>query len=143
MSACSVAIGPSRYRQYALLLAGLWLSVTFMLLPLTGQGYLWAGLLLTLWFYLLFAAWPHSFRSAVLCLDKQGAVQWLQVPFAAGQLSHRSLITHWLLLIEWQDRQGQQYRFWLFKDQVTAQDYRVLARQLQLQRWRSPAIKDL
>lgn len=141
MSACSIAITASRYRQYALLAAGLWLSVIFLLLPLSGQGYLWGLLFLTLWFYLLLAAWQQPFRSAVLCLDEQGALQWQQVSLPAGQLCQRSLITHVLLLLEWHDEQGQRYRFWLFKDQVTAQDYRALARQLQLQRWRSSAIK--
>lgn len=141
MSACSVAITPSRYRQYALLAAGLWLCITFLLLPLSGQGYFWALLFLTLWLYLLLAAWQQPFRSAVLCLDEQGALQWQHLSFAAGQLSPRSLITNLMLVIEWHDRQGQHYRFWLFNDQVTAQDYRALARQLQLQRWRSSTIK--
>lgn len=111
-----------------------------MLLPLSGQGYLWALMLLTLWFYLLFDSWSQPFRSAVLCLDEKGAIQWQQVSFAAGQLSHRSLISNLLLLLEWQDEQGQKHRFWLFKDQVSEQDYRALARQLQLQRWRSPTL---
>ncbi|GHG65223.1 hypothetical protein GCM10010919_12410 [Alishewanella longhuensis] len=111
-----------------------------MLLPLSGSGYLLAGVLLTLWFYALMCTWPQPFRATVLHIDQHGALYWQQQVLASGQLSQRSLITNWLLLLDWQDSQGQMHQLCLFRDQLTEQDYRALARQLQLQRWRGPSV---
>ncbi|WP_423185620.1 protein YgfX [Alishewanella sp. d11] len=136
MSECSIFIRKSRYRQYALLLAGCYLGVLFVLLPLAGLSYLFAGCLLIAWFYLLLRAWPQPVTQIILYLDDEGLMHWQPSLLADGKLSEGSFITALCLRIEWLDWQGKRHRFWLFKDQVSEQDYRAVARQLQLQRWR-------
>ncbi len=120
-----------------LLVAGLWAAVVFLLLPLAGNSYWPAALLLTLWFYLIIRAWQHPFSRAILHIDSAGAVRWQHASLPSGQLSHRGLINTLLLQLHWYDEKGRNHRLWLFSDQLSKADYRALARQLQIQRWRT------
>lgn len=90
---------------------------------------------------MLLRAWQPPFTQAVLCIDEVGVIAWQQTYIVGGVLSHRCLVSHWLLIIEWLDSDGREHRYWLFNDQLTASDYRALARQLQMQCWRGPALK--
>lgn len=89
-----------------------------------------------MWFYVLLRAWPQPVTQVILYLDTEGLMHWQPALLADGKLTEGSFITALFLRIEWLDWQGKRHRFWLFKDQVSEQDYRAVARQLQLQRWR-------
>jgi len=120
-----------------LLVAGLWVAVVFLLLPLAGNRYWPAALFLMLWFYLIIRAWQHPFSLAILHIDSAGAVRWQHTGLPSGQLSHRCLTSTLLLQLHWYDDGGRSSRLWIFADQLSRADYRALARQIQIQRWRS------
>ncbi|GGW65217.1 hypothetical protein GCM10008111_21590 [Alishewanella tabrizica] len=132
----SIALTSSRYRQYALLLAMLWGALVFLLLPLSGYRYAVAAVILSMWFYMLLRAWYMPFEYRVLHITAEGGVHWQPANQDAGQLSPRSLVTQWFIQLCWQDQQQKNHIKWIFSDQLSAADYRALARHIQLQRWR-------
>lgn len=115
------------------------ISVIYLFLPLHGYSYWAAAVLLTAGFWLLLKSWSEPFEMAVLHLDTLGNLHWQYVDLAAGTLDHRSLIQALLIVLVWQDLEGNKHRLWVFADQLSDAHYRALARHIQLQRWRGTA----
>ena len=136
MSGSSFYIRPSRYRRIALLAVSLLGSAIVLTLPLQGIWYLPAALLLLAFFYLLLQYWAAPGVSGIMHLSQEGALHWQQSANPAGQLTADCLLNPWYVQLHWQDEVGQLQRCFLFADQLSASDYRALARLIQLQRWR-------
>lgn len=108
----------------------------FLLLPLYGVWYLLAVVLLACLLYILLQAWLKPLKHAVLFLAADGTLHWQHTVLPAGQLHHDSVVSSWLIKLCWFDAYSHQHKILLFADQLSDVDYRALARQIQLQRWR-------
>lgn len=108
----------------------------FLLLPLYGVWYLLAIVLLACLLYILLQAWLTPLKHAVLYLAEDGSLHWQHAVLPAGQLHHDSVVSSWLIQLCWLDADNQPHKILLFADQFSDEDYRALARQIQLQRWR-------
>ncbi|MDP5205615.1 hypothetical protein ORI99_00950 [Alishewanella sp. SMS9] len=139
MSGYSFYLRTSRYRRIALLAISLLGGAIVLTLPLQGIWYLPAALLLLAFFYLMLQYWAAPGVSGILHIEQDGALHWQQSALPAGQLAANCLLNPWCVQLFWYDEMGQQQRCYLFADQLSASDYRALARRVQLQRWRSVA----
>lgn len=72
-----------------------------------------------------------------LSLQADGQLRWWQSDQPGGQLMAGCLISEYALLLSWQSVNKQQHWQWLFADQLSAADYRALARQLNQFNWQT------
>lgn len=136
VSEYSLTVHPSRHRRYAIIAMAVASCLFFLLLPLYGVWYLLALVLLSYLLYILLHAWLKPFKYTVLYLAADGTLYWQHTSLPTGQLHHHSVVSNWLIQLCWLDAESKQHKILLFADQLKDADYRALARQIQLQRWR-------
>ena len=135
MSGSSLALKRSSYKRGLLLLAGLAVLLVYSQLPVTGIGF-WLSLpLLVLSYYLLLQRWQQPPCAQALLLQDNGGISWLQSALPAGQLCSPCLISQYAIVLSWHTEQRQRQQYWVCRDELSEQDYRALARQLQCWRW--------
>lgn len=137
MSGSSLALKRSNYKRGLLLLAGLSVLLVYSQLPVKGIGFWLSMPLLVLTYYLLIKRWQQPLRAQALLLQDNGQLRWLQSAFASGQLCSPCLISQYAIVLSWHTENQQRQQYWLCRDELSEQDYRALARQLQCWRWQS------
>lgn len=132
----SVAIWPSRWRQY-LLIAPLLLAVSLALLLPSSGLWLWSYLvLLALFACFWWQQWSELQISQSLLIGEQGELRWLQGDTPAGQLQADSLVLEWAIRLHWRTApsrvypRGHMQQRWLFADQCSDDDFRAIARSI-------------
>lgn len=132
----SLALSPSRWRRYLLLLPLLLAVYPALLLPSSGL-WLWGYLLLLLIFALhWWQQWQLRHTHESLLIGEQGELRWLQSKAPAGQLQADSLVLEWAIRLHWRTSasrrfpRGQLLQRWIFADQCSDDDFRALARSI-------------
>ncbi len=130
----TLGLQPShQQRLLALMLSGL-LGVSVLSWPATSPWLLPAFLLLLPGFYGI-ANWLQSSVPRFVSLSANGELRWHADQWPAGHLVIGSVICRFGVWLCWQDANGQRHRHWLFCDQFTERDFRLLGRHCQQIRW--------
>ncbi|MCH8536299.1 MAG: hypothetical protein LAT66_00890 [Alkalimonas sp.] len=132
----SLALHPSRWRRYLLLLPLLLALSLALLLPSSGL-WLWCYLLLLAVFAgLWWQQWSVQHRPQSLLIGEQGELRWLPGDTPAGQLQADSLVLEWAIRLHWRTApsrsfpKGELLQRWIFADQCNDDDFRALARSI-------------
>ncbi|MBV2130655.1 protein YgfX [Arsukibacterium indicum] len=141
MSGCNIAINPSVWRRYGLLVLAVMLFALVVSQPLT-QLALWlaAPFVWALYWYGL-TLYRQSPVASGLNLHASGQLNWWQSKHPSGQLIAGCLVSEFALLLRWQCAGNKQHSQWLVADQLSAADYRALARQLNQFNWQCSSAK--
>jgi len=91
-------------------------------------------------FYWLLLCWQRPLRADLLMLAADGRLRWQHDRLPAGVLLSQSLICSWGIWLYWQDEQRRVRQLWLYQDNFSVADFRMLARHCQLMRWQAGAV---
>ena len=120
-------------RLLALLFSGL-LGLSVLSWPATSPWLLPAFLLLLPGFYSI-AQWSQSSVPRFLTLSRSGELRWHADQWPAGKLVAGSVICRFGVWLRWQDQDGKQHQRWLFRDQISVENFRLLGRHCQQISW--------
>jgi hypothetical protein len=133
-SVSTVALIPSHFRRWvALCLSGL-LGLSVLSWP-ADSVLLWPAFALLLPSFYLVAQWSQVAFPLFFTLGIRGDLRWHHDLMPAGQLVDGSIICRFGVWLCWLDVQGKRRHCWLFCDQVSAADFRLLGRHCQQLRW--------
>lgn len=121
-------------RLLALGLCGL-LGLSVLSWPATSPWLFPAFLLLSLSFYGI-AQWAQLPIPRFLTLSMHGELRWHADEWPPGHLVAGSVICRFGVWLCWQAADGQRHQRWLFRDQLSAENFRLLGRHCQHVRWR-------
>ncbi|MAD74198.1 MAG: hypothetical protein CML20_05275 [Rheinheimera sp.] len=140
MSGCNVVIGNSVWRQRGILALAVMVFLLFVLQPLPGVAVGLAAPLLFVVYWYGIRCYRQPRVATGLSLQPDGQLQWWHSKLPGGQLREGCLVSEFGVLVRWQCQHAQLHLQWLLADQLTAADYRALARQLNQFNWQRAAI---
>jgi len=141
VSGCNVAIRGSVWRRRGLLALAFMLVLVFLLQPLPGLALWLASPLLFLVYWYGVRCYRQPRLAAGLSLQADGQLRWWQSTLPGGALREGCLVSEFGLLLRWQSEHAQLHLHWLLADQLTATDYRALARRINQFNWQCAATK--
>jgi hypothetical protein len=130
----SLALRPSKLRQWAYHLAMAAIALVLLSVPLSGWLLLALAVLAFCSCYWLAELAKRPLHWTFLSLDPQGRFHAMP-SMQRGQLLPQSLICEFGIWLFWQDEQGQTQQCWLYADHFQPADFRALARHCQLVKW--------
>jgi hypothetical protein len=118
-------------------------SVFILLIFLLQPFYAFWWLLLWPWlffcFYQLLRQWQQPVKARLLFLGEKGELKWWQDELPAGQMSATSLVSQFGIWLRWQDAEQRLQQLWLYRDNLSEEDFRSLARVCQTVKWQQHA----
>lgn len=133
-SVSTLALAPSRIkRSLGWVLSGL-LGLSVLCWP-AESVFLWPAFILLVPVFYCLSLWAQSKLPLFCTLSANGDLRWHQDELPAGNLISGSIICRFGVWLCWQDLQGKPQKIWLFCDQVSEADFRLLGRYCQQLRW--------
>lgn len=139
MSAYNIALKPSRYCQYGLVVLTVLPALVLAVTPVPLLWWLWLVPVLLLFYCQCYAQWFALKQTAALALLADGQLRWFGVALPPGRLSDSGLISHYAIRLDWLGEGQRRYRRWIFADQCPDADFRALARVVNQRNWQSAA----
>ena len=90
-------------------------------------------------FYQLLRQWQQPVKARLLFLSEKGELKWWQDELPAGLLSAESLVSQFGIWLRWQDTEQQPQQLWLYRDNLSEEQFRSLARVCQSVKWQQQA----
>ena len=115
--------------------------LSFVLQPLPGIALALAAPLLCAVYWYGIRCYRQPQAATGLSLQPDGQLRWWLSKLPGGQLREGCLVSEFGVLVRWQSEHRQLHQQWLLADQLSAADYRALARQLNQFNWQRAAIK--
>ncbi|MDF3127014.1 protein YgfX [Rheinheimera sp. 1928-s] len=111
----------------------------FLLQPFYALWWLLLWPWLFFCFYQLLRQWQHPIKARLLLLSEKGELKWWQDELPAGQLSAESLVSQLGIWLRWRDTEQQTQQLWLYRDNLSEEHFRSLARVCQTAKWQQQA----
>ncbi|RVT44436.1 hypothetical protein EMM73_16600 [Rheinheimera sediminis] len=131
----SLAFVPSRMRRIVYLAQSVVILLIFLFQPFIALWWLVLWPWLFFCFYQLIWQWLQPVKARLLFLSEKGRLRWWQDELPAGQLSADALVSQLGILLRWQDSELQHHQLWVYRDNVSEEHFRSLARVCQTVRW--------
>lgn len=130
---------PSRMRRIVYLAQSLFILLIFLLQPFYALWWLVLWPWLFFCFYQLLRQWQEPVKARLLFLSEKGELKWWQDELPAGQLSAESLVSQLGIWLRWQDTEKRPQQLWLYRDNLSEENFRSLARVCQSVKWQQQA----
>lgn len=126
-------------RQLVYLAQSAFILLIFLLQPFYALWWLVLWPWLFFCFYQLLQQWQQPVKARLLFLTEKGDLKWWQDELPAGQLSATSLVSQLGIWLRWQDAEQQSQQLWLYRDNLSEEHFRSLARVCQSVKWQQQA----
>ncbi|OGO78573.1 MAG: hypothetical protein A2203_12940, partial [Chromatiales bacterium RIFOXYA1_FULL_46_5] len=117
----------------------LFILLIFLLQPFYALWWLVLWPWLFFCFYQLLQQWQQPVKARLLFLSEKGQLKWWQDELPAGQLSAESLVSQLGIWLRWQDTEQRPQQLWLYRDNLSEENFRSLARVCQTVKWQQQA----
>ena len=126
-------------RRIFYLAQSLFIVVIFLLQPFYALWWLvlWPWQFICL--YQLLRQWQQPVTARLLFLSEKGEIKWWHDELPAGQLLPESLVSQWGIWLRWQDAELRAQQLWLYRDNLSEDHFRSLARVCQTVKWQHQA----
>ncbi len=122
-------------RRIVYLAQSLFILLIFLLQPFYALWWLVLWPWLFFCFYQLLQQWQQPVKARLLFLSEKGELKWWQDELPAGQLLASSLVSQFGIWMRWQDTEQRPQQLWLYRDNLSEEDFRSLARVCQTVKW--------
>lgn len=126
-------------RRIVYLAQSLFILLIFLLQPFYALWWLVLWPWLFFCFYQLLQQWQQPVKARLLFLSEKGQLKWWQDELPAGQLSAESLVSQLGIWLRWQDTELRPQQLWLYRDNLSEENFRSLARVCQTVKWQQQA----
>lgn len=126
-------------RRIVYLAQSVFILFIFLLQPFYALWWLLLWPWLFFCFYQLLRQWQQPVKARLLFLGEKGELKWWHDELPAGQMSATSLVSQFGIWLRWQDAEQQLQQLWLYRDNLSEEDFRSLARVCQTVKWQQHA----
>lgn len=126
-------------RRIVYLAQSVFILLIFLLQPFYALWWLLLWPWLFFCFYQLLRQWQQPVKARLLFLGEKGELKWWHDELPAGQMSATSLVSQFGIWLRWQDAEQRLQQLWLYRDNLSEEDFRSLARVCQTVKWQQHA----